>query len=176
MGRDIHALLAIIFTAIIAMANASAYTYIATANFYKTDQEIYSFFKDSCYGFIELKVFARPGDIICYTEWGEPVYESIDVYLDISIGSWYIDIGMLYFKSPIRGVAEVVVEKYAKSINMTLIIEREDSVTTYIDLSKIEKKALELKSPETIYSLKLVIKANQPGKEIVRIGFYLKPT
>uniref|UniRef100_A0A7C5UVR8 Uncharacterized protein n=1 Tax=Ignisphaera aggregans TaxID=334771 RepID=A0A7C5UVR8_9CREN len=176
MGRDIHALLAIIFTVIIAMANASAYTYITTATFYKTDQELYSFFKDSCYGFIELRVFARSGDVICYTEWGEPVYESIDVYLDMSIGSWYIDIGRLYYKSPVRGVAEVVVEKPAKLINITLIIERENSIATYIDISKIEKKALELKSPESIYSLKLVIKANQPGKEIVRIGFYLKST
>ena len=57
----------------------------------------------------------------------------------MSIGSWYIDIGRLYYKSPVRGVAEVV-EKPAKLINITLIIERENSIATYIDISKIEKK------------------------------------
>uniref|UniRef100_A0A7C4FFA1 Uncharacterized protein n=1 Tax=Ignisphaera aggregans TaxID=334771 RepID=A0A7C4FFA1_9CREN len=174
MSNRFHVALVVIVTLALAIVNASAYAYTAALFYTQATPISDTLRKETCFGFTKLSEFARGGDIACYTEHGEPVYESIDVYLKLTAGAWRVDIGELYYRAHIKSVAEVVVEKPAKTMSATLTIGGEAYVAQ-LNLTTAGRAFLEL-TPGTVYSLTLIIRAPQEVTEIIRVGFYLKTT
>jgi hypothetical protein len=174
MDRGIAMTTLILFSALLAFVNASAYSYqtalevtLAASTPLKVLESL------TCFGFTNISVSAIPGEPKCLTPSGSIVYESFEFSLNLSIGTWIIDLGYLYYRAPMDSIVLVVIEKPPRLINATLVMEgREGAIS--IDLNSSEKIQIAMKASEAIYRLALIVKAYKPGTDIIRIGFYLE--
>jgi len=164
----------ILFSALLAFVNASAYSYQTTLEAALAASTPLKVLESStCFGFTNISLSAIPGEPKCLTPSGGIVYESFEFSLNLSIGTWVIDLGYLYYRAPVDSIMLVVVEKPSKLINATLVMEgREGSIS--IDLNSSEKIQVTVKASETVYRLALIVKTYKPGTDIIRVGFYLE--
>jgi hypothetical protein len=166
-------LLIILFSVVLAFVNASAYSYQLSLDIALAASPLRLLEVLTCFGFVNVSALATFGDPKCLTPSGDVVYESIELTLNLTIGTWVIDVGYLYYRAPVDSTILVVVEKPSKLINSTLVVEGGDGGIA-VDLNSLEKQRVSAKAPETLYKLTLTIKAYSPGTEIIRIGFYLE--
>jgi hypothetical protein len=164
----------ILFSALLAFVNASAYSYqtaLEVALAASTPLKVLE--SSTCFGFTNISLSAVPGEPKCLTSSGSVVYESFEFSLNLSIGTWIIDLGYLYYRAPVDSIMLIVVEKPPRLINATLVMEGKEGATS-IDLNSLEKIQVAVKASEAIYRLTLIVKTYKPGTDIIRIGFYLE--
>ena len=162
----------ILFSALLAFVNASAYSY-QTALDLAASTHLNVLESSTCFGFTNISLSAVPGEPKCLTSSGSVVYESFEFSLNLSIGTWIIYLGYLYYRAPVDSIMLIVVEKPSKLINATLVMEGKEGAIS-IDLNSSEKIQVAVKASEAIYRLALIVKAYKPGTDIIRIGFYLE--
>lgn len=116
-----------------------------------------------------------PGDLVCTVE-NKPVFDSLRIYLNTTIGYWiYKDIALYYANLTTTRELEIIVEKPATNATIKLVLTtRNNSHIVAIDTSNTNKYTLQLPPGESIYKISLIIEASRKTREVFRVGFYIK--
>lgn len=116
-----------------------------------------------------------PGDLVCTVE-NKPVFDSLRIYLNTTIGYWiYKDIALYYANLSTTRELEIIVEKPATNATIKLVLTtRNNSHIVTIDTSNTNKYTLQLPPGESIYKISLITEASRKTREVFRVGFYIK--